>query len=124
MIVGALLSAVSFLLSGILIFYELKQIFVYYIITGGMVGMGFSFVYFPAITILDYWFDKKLGCAFGIATAGSGFGNFAFAPLIDFLLKTVGLGWSFITLGLVIGFRDALKRIAYNETFAYFGGRG
>ena len=65
--------------------------------------MGFGFMYLPAMTIINHWFDKNMGLATGIATAGSLVGLFAFTPLCMILLQSVGLTWSFIIIGAIAG---------------------
>ena len=64
-IFGAGLSCFAFFLSAVLAYCEVKFIVVYYIVTGGLVGVGFCFMYFPAVAVIDHWFDKKIGLAQG-----------------------------------------------------------
>ena len=51
------------------------------------VGVGFGFMYLPAMSIIDHWFDRNLGLATGIAAAGSGIGQSALAPLSQLMIR-------------------------------------
>lgn len=53
-------------------------------------GIGFGFIYLPAVVAVSYYFETKRSLATGIAVCGSGFGTFAFAPLATYLLKEYG----------------------------------
>lgn len=100
-IFGAALSCLAFFLTALLAYFEIKYIVVYYIVTGGLVGIGFCFMYLPAVAVIDHWFDKKIGLAQGVAAAGSGVGQFALAPLCDLIISKVGPIWSFVILGVI-----------------------
>ena len=97
------MSCVAFLLTGLLVYLDVKNIIPYYIVTGGIAGTGFGFMYLPAMTIINHWFDKNMGLATGIAAAGSGVGQFALSPLCEMLLHKAGLTWSFIIISGVAG---------------------
>ena len=73
-LVGTLLSTVGMLATGLLIWCGVTDIVVFYFITGALTGIGFGFMYLPAMTIIDHWFSRNLGLATGIAAAGSGVG--------------------------------------------------
>ena len=64
-IFGATLSCLAFILTALLAYFEVKYIVVYYTVTGGLVGLGFCFMYLPAVDVIDHWFDKKIGLAQG-----------------------------------------------------------
>jgi len=100
-IFGSVLSTLGFILSTSLVYYGVKNVIPYYILTGGMVGAGFGIMYLPAVTIIDHWFCNNLGLATGIASAGTGVGQFALAPVCELLLAKVGLGWSFVIMGVM-----------------------
>ena len=80
---GALLSTIGLLASGVIIWFGGKEIVVFYFITGALTGIGFGFMYLPAMTIIDHWFSRNMGLATGIAAAGSGVGQFVLAPLTE-----------------------------------------
>ncbi|XP_055353721.1 monocarboxylate transporter 2-like [Paramacrobiotus metropolitanus] len=66
---------------------ELWQFIVLY---GLVSGIGFGFVYLPAIVIVGVYFDKRRAFATGLAVAGSGIGGFMFPPIIEPLLEYYG----------------------------------
>ena len=100
---GGGLSMVAFVVTAFMIYMEVTEIVLFYIITGGVAGVGFGFMYLPAMTIIDHWFDKKMGLATGIAAAGSGIGQFVLSPFSEWLLSHVGLTWSFVIMSAVAG---------------------
>ena len=100
-IIGAVLSTAALLVSALLFHLNVKEIFAFYIITGGLVGVGFGLMYLPAMSIIDHWFDRNLGFATGIAAAGSGIGQSALAPLSQLMIKSIGLTWTFVVLASV-----------------------
>lgn len=66
-------------------------------------GSGFGLMYLPAIVMVGYYFEKKRALATGIAVCGSGIGNFVFAPLCEFLLKSYSWqGAMWIISGMVL----------------------
>ena len=98
---GAALTMSAFLATALMFHLQVKQIFAFYIVTGGLVGLGFGFMYLPAMSIIDFWFSRNLGLATGIAAAGSGVGQFALAPLTELMIKHCGLPISFIILASI-----------------------
>ncbi|KAJ2996272.1 hypothetical protein HDV02_006669 [Globomyces sp. JEL0801] len=58
---------------------------------GLMFGIGSAIAYFPALTIISHYFNKKKGLATGIAVSGSGIGGLFLAPLLRYLIATMGL---------------------------------
>ena len=79
--IGGITSMAAFLLSALLVYLEVKEVVYYFLVTGGIAGLGFGLIYFPAMEIIKHWFSKNIGLAAGIATAGSGFGQFAAGKL-------------------------------------------
>ncbi|XP_057665765.1 monocarboxylate transporter 2-like [Diorhabda carinulata] len=53
-------------------------------------GIGFSFIYIPAVVMVGYYFETKRSLATGLAVCGTGVGAFALAPLVTSLLKNYG----------------------------------
>ena len=80
---GALLSTIGLSASGLIIWCGVQDILVFYFLTGALTGIGFGFMYLPAMTIIDHWFSSNMGLATGIAAAGSGVGQFVLSPLIE-----------------------------------------
>jgi len=50
-------------------------------------GIATGCLYISALIITSQYFDKKMGIAMGICMSGSGFGAFALAPIITFLIE-------------------------------------
>ena len=50
---------------------EAPNIFILYLSIGVMTGLGFGFMYLPAMDIVEVYFSRNLGLATGIAAAGS-----------------------------------------------------
>lgn len=66
-------------------------------------GIGFGFIYLPAVVAVSYYFETKRSLATGIAVCGSGFGTFAFAPLATYLLEEYGWrGANLILAGFIL----------------------
>lgn len=74
------------------------------IVTYGMLGgIGFGFVYLPAIVMVGYYFEKRRALATGIACCGSGIGAFLFAPISNLLLEEYSWkGATWIMSGLML----------------------
>lgn len=49
-------------------------------------GIGFGFIYLPAVVTVGYYFEKKRAFATGLAVCGSGVGTFLMAPFVQYLL--------------------------------------
>ena len=54
---------------------------------GVLFGISCPIAYFPALTIISHYFDKRKGLATGIAVSGSGLGGLAMSPVIRSLLS-------------------------------------
>jgi MFS family permease len=80
---------------------------------GFMLGMGICFSYFPAITILSQWFDKKKGIATGIAVAGSGLGGLVLGPMTTTLISSLGRSKSLLISGVLGGTMIILSALTF-----------
>ncbi|KXS17274.1 MFS general substrate transporter [Gonapodya prolifera JEL478] len=60
---------------------------------GVIVGVGFAFSYFPAVSMPSQWFKKRRGLAQGLCVMGSGLGGFALSNWTQRIIDTPGLGW-------------------------------
>lgn len=49
-------------------------------------GIGFGFIYLPAVVTVGYYFEKKRAFATGLAVCGSGVGTFLMTPFVQYLL--------------------------------------
>jgi len=81
---------------------EAPNILVLYLSVGVMTGLGFGFMYLPAMDIVEVYFNRNLGLATGIAAAGSGFGQFIMAPLIHVAEESLRLEGTFYILAGVV----------------------
>lgn len=97
-IAGSVISCVAFALSTLS-----PNVTVMMLTYGVMGGIGFGFIYLPAVVAVGYYFETKRSLATGIAVCGSGVGTFVFAPLANMLLAN--FDWKNSTLilaGLIL----------------------
>ncbi|OAF69187.1 hypothetical protein A3Q56_03063 [Intoshia linei] len=73
-----------------------NSIVMLYITIGIMLGIGSSFVYIPAMSILLYHFDENFGSINGIVTTGAAIFTIVFSVSIRPIIKTFGLGYVFM----------------------------
>jgi MFS family permease len=64
------------------------------------------FRFYPIISCVSQWFDKRRGLALGIVISGSSFGGICWPLVLNRLLDTIGFAWAirvtgFICLGLL-----------------------
>ncbi|KAH8883262.1 MFS general substrate transporter [Thozetella sp. PMI_491] len=57
---------------------------------GVMYGVGFSLLYFPVLRMLDEWFIRRRGFAYGILAAGGGCAGVGLPFLLELLLSKFG----------------------------------
>ena len=95
-IVGAVLASLGFFVSA-----AAPGILFLYLSIGLITGIGFGFIYLPAIVSVSMYFEKKRAFATGIAVCGSGLGTFIFAPFTDWLNDNFGWRISFLWLGAI-----------------------
>lgn len=84
-----------------------------YITVGIIGGSGLSAAFIVGLLTVERWFDAKRSLAFGIVSAGTGFGTFIFPPITAYLLETFGwkltmlfLSGLLMTIALVGAFLD------------------
>lgn len=53
-------------------------------------GVGFGFIYVPAVITVGFYFERWRALATGIGVCGSGIGTFLFAPLTSYLIRSFG----------------------------------
>lgn len=53
-------------------------------------GIGFGFIYVPAVITVGFYFERWRALATGIGVCGSGIGTFLFAPLSSYLIEQYG----------------------------------
>ncbi|KAH9424232.1 hypothetical protein DERP_004414 [Dermatophagoides pteronyssinus] len=94
--VGSVLAAIGFVLS-----YFCTNVITLYLTFGVLGGIGFGFVFLPAIVTVGYYFEKKRAFATGIAVCGSGIGMFIMAPIMHFLVEQYGWRVSVLILAVI-----------------------
>ncbi|KAJ3273927.1 hypothetical protein HDV01_003758 [Terramyces sp. JEL0728] len=70
---------------------------------GIVFGFGAALSYYPAITVLAHWFQRRLGFAAGFAATGSGIGGLIYGPVIGKMLDLYGWENSLRYLGIIGG---------------------
>jgi MFS family permease len=107
--VGALLLSLTLLLTSRV--NTVWQLYIAY----GFIGVGMSPTYISTMAVLSKWFTRHRGLAFGINSAGIGFGPLVMAPLAAYLIALGGWRFTFLVMASVSGFNIAiallLKRI-------------
>uniref|UniRef100_A0A914BUX7 Major facilitator superfamily (MFS) profile domain-containing protein n=1 Tax=Acrobeloides nanus TaxID=290746 RepID=A0A914BUX7_9BILA len=97
-IAGTILSSLCFIVSTFF-----SNIIIFYIVYSLLGGIGFGFIYLPAIVVVSQYFESKRALATGIAVAGSGFGTFVMPSVCTFCIEH--LGWKptiYILAGLLL----------------------
>ncbi|XP_057297945.1 monocarboxylate transporter 13-like isoform X2 [Hydractinia symbiolongicarpus] len=72
-----------------------------FITYGIVVSIGTSCLFFSSLLVLPLYFNRKLGLANGIVSAGSGVGGIALSPLFGCLIKSYGLRTTFQTYAIL-----------------------
>ncbi|XP_071051280.1 monocarboxylate transporter 14-like isoform X2 [Onthophagus taurus] len=81
-IVGSLLAAAAFSVS----YFATSVTFL--CVTYGLIGgIGFGFIYVPAVITVGFYFEKWRALATGIGVCGSGIGNFILPPIFSYITK-------------------------------------
>ncbi len=68
---------------------------------GGMAGFGVGAAYTSTISCAQKWFMDKKGFATGIIVCTFGASTVVFTPVVNTLLKSVGVSQTFLTLSLI-----------------------
>lgn len=90
---GGFLATLGMLLSSFAT--RLEHLYVTY---GLILGIGASLAYAPSLVILGHYFDKRLGLANGIVTAGSSTFTMIMPLILDESLKHFGIPTTFVFL--------------------------
>ncbi|KAJ7328161.1 hypothetical protein OS493_025574 [Desmophyllum pertusum] len=91
---GGLLGVLGFVLSSFV-----KDIHRLYLTFGVLWGIGASMSYLPTLRSLPYWFERRIGLANGIVTAGSGVGTIAMGPIMQLTVNYLGFSNAARVLG-------------------------
>ena len=91
-VAGTILAMAGFAAAGLYVSLANEPaIEVLYGLIGLLSGFGFSLMYLPAMVIIERYFKDNLGLASGIASSGSGLGQFIIAPLLQFIQENLSL---------------------------------
>ncbi len=80
--------------------FAAPNIFILYLTFGIIGGIGVGLGYIVALAMLIKWFPDRRGFITGIAVAGFGGGALITAPIAAALIKSVGVGSTFLYLGI------------------------
>ncbi|KAF7491844.1 Monocarboxylate transporter 12 [Sarcoptes scabiei] len=111
--IGSVLAASGFALS-----YFAPNVLTLYATFGILGGIGFGFIFLPAIVTVGFYFEKRRAFATGIAVCGSGVGTFVMPPIIHFLVEQ--FGWRLTVLFLAgmslfcVGFGALFKPLLFD----------
>ncbi|KAJ3499815.1 hypothetical protein NLG97_g22 [Lecanicillium saksenae] len=64
-------------------------------------GIGDAMLFYPTISAISHWFNKRRGLALGIVVAGSSLGGMAWPLIIERLIRGVGFGWALRIVGFL-----------------------
>ena len=96
-IIGALFCSLG------LIFTSLaRRVELFFLTYSVLFGFGACCCRTANFLITAKYFVKRRSFATGLVTAGAGLGIFAFAPINQQMIDTLGLSWAFRVLGLVV----------------------
>ena len=66
------------------------NIAVFMLLYGVVGGIGFGFIYLPAIVVVGFYFESKRAVATGVAVAGSGVGTIIMPMLSEYCIRSKG----------------------------------
>jgi OFA family oxalate/formate antiporter-like MFS transporter len=76
-----------------------KNIYALYFCYGMLGGIGLGIGYIAPVSTLVKWFPDRRGLATGLAIMGFGFASLIAGPIIQKLIVTIGLSYTFFVLG-------------------------
>ena len=92
-VTGAILAS-----AGLLSSMFIQQMELLYLTYGLLLGIGSSMVYSPSLVILGHYFKERMGLVNGIVSFGSSLFTIALTRILPFLLRTVGIKYTFLFL--------------------------
>ncbi len=96
----ATLGGILYGLGVILATFVAPNIFLLYLTFGIIGGIGVGLGYIVALAMLIKWFPDRRGFITGLAVAGFGAGALITSPIAASLIKSVGVGSTFLYLGI------------------------
>lgn len=98
-VIGSLLASASCLLTSIS-----SSLYLTFLTHGVMGGLGFGFIYVPAVIAVGFYFERWRALATGIAVCGAGIGGITLPPILTLVLNQVGWRQTFrVMSGLSLG---------------------
>lgn len=94
--IGACLIAIGYGLASLS-----NELWHLYLTLGLITGVGYSFAFISAVSVVGQWFTKRRGLALGGAVAGSGLGQFAMSMITGTLLTKYGWRNTLLILALI-----------------------
>lgn len=80
--------------------YSVSPLFMY-ATYGGLSGLGIGAVYTTTIAVVQKWFKENKSFATGIVLGALGFGGVVFTPVIQYLLESFKVPYTFKFLGII-----------------------
>lgn len=68
---------------------------------GILYGVADAMLFYPTISTMSHWFNRRRGLAMGIVVAGSSIGGIAWPLILNRLFQTVGFGWALRIVGFI-----------------------
>lgn len=78
---------------------RMTELWQFYLFFGGFTAVGFSAAgWVPTVTLLQSWFQQRLGTATGVASAGVGMGIFVLVPAIQASITSNGWQTTYLVM--------------------------
>ncbi|GBE88131.1 major facilitator superfamily domain-containing protein [Sparassis latifolia] len=71
-----------------------KEYYQFFLAQGLVFGAGSALVFYPALSSIAHWYNKKRGTMMGLTTAGSSLGGVVFPIALNKLIPVVGFPWA------------------------------
>ena len=97
-LLSGILVGASFVLASYTEIYKLRLL-----TQGLMFAISYPLAYFPSMSLISQYFDRRRGLAIGLATSGAGFGGLFLAPLTRYGITTYGIGMTLKSIGIACG---------------------
>jgi MFS family permease len=92
----------TFLAIGLAAASRINAIWHLYLVFGVVMAMGINTLSFaPHMSRIPKWFIRRGGLASGLVVAGTGLGTMVMAPVIQFMIDTIGWRSAFLTLAVI-----------------------
>ncbi|TFY83889.1 hypothetical protein EWM64_g122 [Hericium alpestre] len=79
-----------------------QQIYQQYLTQAILFNLGATFGFFPALSVVTHWFEKKRAYALGCVLAGASAGGIVFPIMLSKLVPRVGFGWAVRAIAFII----------------------